>query len=319
LTVIVLTYNSAATIGDCLDSLAAQRYEDFDVVVVDDDSVDDTLSVVSDYMSRLKISVVRNGAHSIPRGRNLGISAAQTDIVAFMDSDDSADPSWTQVIIDTFRAHPEMALLGGQLLPAHRTAVAHAIALNDHAIRRLFLSGALQFCAGNSALNIKMLQGVRFDENFKFGEDLELASRVTDPDAKRYVREMIIHQHSRETFSEYARQMYRYGFMKVWFSFATRTFRLLDYVPMALLVGGAVASLALQTWWPMLLNIPFALAEALFVVCFQRCPMRIAALTFPAWLVKNLSWTVGMGSGLVTLAVNADSRNLVRAKRAEWT
>ena len=37
LTVIVLTYNSAATIGACLDALVRQEYKDFDVVVVDDD------------------------------------------------------------------------------------------------------------------------------------------------------------------------------------------------------------------------------------------------------------------------------------------
>jgi hypothetical protein len=262
----------------------------------------------------MKLSVVRNGSHNIPRGRNIGIGVAQTDIVAFLDSDDCAAPDWTQVVIDTFRKYPEMALIGGQLTPAYRNSVAHAIGLNDHAIRRLFLGGLLQFCAGNSAVNIKMLQGVRYNEDFKFGEDLELASRIT---AKHYVREMVILQHSRGTFSQYAKQMYRYGFMKAWVSFAARSFRLLDLVPLALLVGGVAASLALWTWWPLLLNIPFALAEAIFVVCYMRCPPRVAVLTFPAWLVKNLSWSAGIACGLVAIAVDANSRRLALAKRVE--
>ena len=66
LTVVILTYNSGNTIGECLDSLVSQRYQDFEVIIVDDDSVDETLAVVSDYSSRIKISVVRNGAHKHP-------------------------------------------------------------------------------------------------------------------------------------------------------------------------------------------------------------------------------------------------------------
>ena len=145
----------------------------------------------------------------------------------------------------TFREYPETALLGGMILPAYRSNVAHAIALNDYAIRRLFLGGTLQFSGGNSAINRKALHRAYFDEDFKFAEDLELAARVTGPGAKRYVREMAIYQHSRETFHQYAKQMYQYGFMKVWLSFALRSFRWLDFVPMALLAVGAVAALSL--------------------------------------------------------------------------
>lgn len=315
LTVVVLTYNSAATIGECLDSLVSQEHQEFDVVVVDDDSVDETLSVVSEYSARMKITTVRNGAHNIPRGRNIGIAAAQTDIVAFLDSDDCATPAWTRTIVDTFRAHPEAVLIGGRLMPAYRTRVAHAIAVNDDAIRRLFPSDLLHFSAGNSALNIQLLQGVRYDEDFKFGEDLDLASRVAHLGTRRYVPEMMVRLHSRGTFSQYARQMYQYGLMKVWVSFAARSFRWLDFVPLALLLGGIGASLALLAWWPLLLNVPFALAEALFVVFLQRCPVRVAVLTFPAWLVKNLSWSAGIASGLVVLATDPGARRIVRGMR----
>ena len=317
LTVVILTYNSGDSIRAPLEALATQRHSDFEVMVVDDDSVDDTLSVVAEYLPRMKLSVLRNGAHNIPRGRNIGLDAAQTDIVAFADSDDYPTPEWTQVIVETFRQYPETVLLGGNLLPSWRSNVAHAIALNDHAIRRLFLGGVLQFCAGNSAVNIKALQGARFDEDFKAGEDLELASRVTGP--KRYVPEMAVHHHSRETFRQYVKQMYRYGFMKAWFSYVAQDFRWLDFIPLALLVGGIAASAALQTWWPLLLNIPFALAEALFVVVYERCPLRVAALTFPAWLVKNLAWSAGITCGLAQLAVHRNLRVSARAKRAVRT
>jgi glycosyltransferase involved in cell wall biosynthesis len=319
LTVVVLTYNSAATIGACLDALVRQEYKDFDVVVVDDDSSDETLTITSDYTASLRLSVTKNGSHNIPRGRNIGIDYSQTELVAFVDSDDLAADDWTRVIVETFREHPDTALIAGDLVPAYRTSVAHAIALNDDAVRQLFGSGLILFGVGNSAINRKVLPDARFNEDFRFAEDLEFVARVNEHYAWRYVREMKIHHYSRETFAQYAKQMYQYGYMKMHFSYAARSYRWLDFVPIALLVVGGVAGLALRSWWPLLGNLPFALAEALFVVCYQRCTARIAALTFPAWVVKNLCWSYGLMHGLVTLALDGDVRRLLRSKRAVRT
>lgn len=319
LTVVVLTYDSAATIGACLDSLVQQEYKDFDVVVVDDDSADETLSIVSGYSSSLRLSVTKNGSHNIPRGRNIGIDFSQTDLVAFVDSDDRAADDWTRLIAGTFREHPDTALIAGDLVPAYRTSVAHAISLNDYAVRRLFRSGVLQFCACNCAINRKVLPDARFNEDLRFAEDLELLARIEEDYPWRYVPGMKVHHYSRETFAQYARQVYRYGFMKMHFSFAARSYRWLDFVPIALLVGGGIASLALRSWWPLLLNLPFALAEAVFVVCYQRCTARIAALIFPARVVKNLCWSYGVMHGLVTLALDSDMRRLLQSKRAVRT
>lgn len=135
LTVVILTYNSAATIGACLESLVGQKYQDFDVVVVDDDSTDDTLPIVGGYSSSLPLLVVRNGSHIIPRGRNIGIAASKTDLIAFVDSDDSAEPGWTKTIIETFQQNPGIAMISGDLVQAYRTTTARAIAMNDDAIR----------------------------------------------------------------------------------------------------------------------------------------------------------------------------------------
>lgn len=316
LTVAILTYNSAATLGACLDSLAGQADRDFGVVVVDDDSTDETLAIVASFSSLLRITVTRNGSHVIPRGRNIGLAASKTSVVAFIDSDDRAEPGWTRAISTAFRDHPGIALISGPLTPAYRTRIAQAIAMNDDAIRRLSGRGITQVNAGNCAINRDIAPDACFDEDFRFAEDLELASRFGTPDQWRHIPGMRIQVYSRETFRQYARQMYRYGFMKQHFSFTTRTYRWLDYVPLALLIGGGLAGVALQSWWPPLLTVPFSLLEALFVVCCQRCPGTVAALTMPAWVVKNLSWSCGVATGLVSLALDGDTRRLLQAKRA---
>ncbi len=315
LTVVVLTYNSAATLGACLDSLAGQADGDFGVIAVDDDSTDETLAIVASYSSRLRITVARNGSHVIPRGRNIGLAASQTSVVAFIDSDDRAEPGWTRAIGTAFRDHPGTAMISGGLVPAYRTRIAQAIAVNDDAVRRLFGGGIMQFSAGNCAINRDVAPGTFFDEDFRFAEDLELASRMGARYRCQHIPGMRIRVYSRETFRQYARQMYRYGFMKQYFSFTARTYRWLDYVPLALLIGGGLAGVALRSWWPLLLTVPFSLLEALFVVCYQRCPASVAALTVPAWVVKNLSWSCGVAHGLVALAMDGDTRRLLHTKR----
>ncbi len=314
LTVVVLTYNSRATIGPCLASLVGQEFKDFEVLVVDDDSEDDTLEIVSAFSPRLRTRITRNGSHSIPRGRNIGLAQARTAIVAFLDSDDSALPDWTRVIVQAFQADASIACISGDLHLAYRTATGHAIALNDDAVRRCFGGHAL-ISGGNSAINRTVDADTRFDEDFRFAEDLDLITRFAGVNRWRHVPEMKINHFSRDTLGQYSVQMYRYGFMKQLFAFRSRSYRWLDFVPLILILCGVATSLAIWTWWPLTLVIVLSLLEAAFVIVYQRCPLRVAALTFPAWVVKNVTWTCGTCVGLVTLGLRADVRRSLRSKR----
>lgn len=55
LSVVILTYNSCKTIGKCLRSLENQENKDFEILIVDDDSTDDTLKIVKSFFSKSKI------------------------------------------------------------------------------------------------------------------------------------------------------------------------------------------------------------------------------------------------------------------------
>ena len=76
--VVVLTYDSAATIEACLWSLANQSVPPAEILVVDDDSTDSTLDLVAGLAGVFPVPllVVRNGSHNISRGRNLGLAMA---------------------------------------------------------------------------------------------------------------------------------------------------------------------------------------------------------------------------------------------------
>lgn len=89
--VIVPTYNSAHYLPDCMDSLLSQTFKDFEVIVIDDASTDNTERVISKYTNsfsnRLKYIKLDN---NVGRGevRNYGIIEAQGEYIAFLDADD---------------------------------------------------------------------------------------------------------------------------------------------------------------------------------------------------------------------------------------
>lgn len=88
--IIVPVFNGAATIGRALDSVFAQTLTDFEVVVSDDGSVDDTPAVLAGYGPRIRVVSQPNRGPSA--ARNAGIRASSGEYVAFLDADDEWMP-----------------------------------------------------------------------------------------------------------------------------------------------------------------------------------------------------------------------------------
>jgi glycosyltransferase involved in cell wall biosynthesis len=85
--IIIPTYNRAATIAVSVASALAQTYQPIEVIVVDDGSDDDTASALSDYADRIRLIRQKNAGPSAARNR--GVAESRGDIIAFLDSDDA--------------------------------------------------------------------------------------------------------------------------------------------------------------------------------------------------------------------------------------
>ena len=87
ISVIIPTYNEAQVIGECLLSLAKQSIKDFEVIVVDDGSTDDTLTVITKLQVSYKLHVTRQKHQGPGVARNLGAKQAKGQILVFVDAD----------------------------------------------------------------------------------------------------------------------------------------------------------------------------------------------------------------------------------------
>ena len=88
--VVIPVYNGAATIGHALASVFAQSYSDYEVVVLDDGSTDDTASVLAGYGDRIR--VISQPNRGLSAARNAGVRASGGEYVAFLDDDDEWMP-----------------------------------------------------------------------------------------------------------------------------------------------------------------------------------------------------------------------------------
>jgi glycosyltransferase involved in cell wall biosynthesis len=107
--VIVPTYNGEAFLRETLDSVFAQTYQPFEVVVCDDGSSDQTLAILAEYAGRLRLVQQKN--QGVAAARNRASLEARGEFLAFLDHDDLWEPHMLATLVPMLVAHPSFGLV----------------------------------------------------------------------------------------------------------------------------------------------------------------------------------------------------------------
>lgn len=139
--VVVASYNGASTLKVCLQSLQSLNYPDYEVILVDDGSTDETAAIAAEYPS------VRYFRHAANEGlsvaRNTGIAAASGEIVAFTDSDCRADEDWLFYLIGDLINSRFAGIGGHNLLPPDDAATAACVMVSPGGPAHVMLTDRL--------------------------------------------------------------------------------------------------------------------------------------------------------------------------------
>ena len=103
--VIIPSYNSANTILETLDSVFSQTYSNLEVIVVDDNSNDDSVSLIEQHFPHTIIITKKDGDKGVSATRNLGIQSASGKYIAFLDADDIWLPSKIEKQMEALDGH----------------------------------------------------------------------------------------------------------------------------------------------------------------------------------------------------------------------
>lgn len=104
--VIIPTFNRGWVVREAIDSVLIQDYLNFELIVVDDGSTDDTDAILVTYGNRLE--VIKQPNRGVSAARNRGIAAARGELIAFLDSDDYWLPQKLSIQVEYFNQHPEV-------------------------------------------------------------------------------------------------------------------------------------------------------------------------------------------------------------------
>jgi glycosyltransferase involved in cell wall biosynthesis len=106
--IIIPAYNQAQYLAEAIRSALAQTYRNYEIIVVDDGSTDDTPQVAKQFNGQ--VHYLRQENQGLAGARNTGIRQARGEYIALLDSDDAWQPNYLQVMTDLAAQHPEASV-----------------------------------------------------------------------------------------------------------------------------------------------------------------------------------------------------------------
>lgn len=190
ISVIVPVYNTEKFINRCVDSILAQTYRNFELILVDDGSTDKSNAICDEYTkqdSRIRVLHLLNGGVSY--ARNMGLEGAKGNYVTFVDSDDTIAPNFLadgieycqKECLDIFGGcHVRMQKNGLQV----PSLIAHTIFnedrwLSEYENMELLRTNLIASCWGK-LIRREFISDVRFKNGMRFGEDLQFCFQLLD-------------------------------------------------------------------------------------------------------------------------------------------
>jgi peptidoglycan/xylan/chitin deacetylase (PgdA/CDA1 family)/GT2 family glycosyltransferase/2-polyprenyl-3-methyl-5-hydroxy-6-metoxy-1,4-benzoquinol methylase len=174
--------NAAATLSRALESLTAQTYADWEAVVVDDGSTDETGEIAREWARREpRIRVLEQPGAGVSAARNTGVATAQHPLLLFLDADDEILPRALEVLVGTLEESPWLVGVYGRwarVTPAGRVIELYpAIVPDDDAFPLLatYCVFAIHTCVVRHEA-VERVGG--FDTSLRTCEDWDLWQRI---------------------------------------------------------------------------------------------------------------------------------------------
>ena len=226
--VIVPTYNRADEIIELLDSLEKQTISknDFEVIIVDDGSTDNTENIISNYISNQKINIsfIKQDHKGPGEARNLGMQKAQGKYYLFIDSDCIADKEWLSSYKSAVQGIDPAGFGGPDKVLPNFSPVQKAI---DYSMTSFITTGGIR---GSSKKKISKYyprsfnMGVRADivdkiggmGKLRHGQDIEFSNRILSTGEQVIkVDSAVVYHKRRMSIKKFFKQVFNWGVARI--------------------------------------------------------------------------------------------------------
>jgi hypothetical protein len=211
--VVVCTYDGGRTLEQCLQSLGKVRYPDYEVIVVDDGSTDNTADILTRFPN---VQVIRQENLGLSVARNVGLQHATGSVIAYTDSDCFVDPDWLTQLVYQLEETGAAAVGGPNLTPPDGRLAACVAACPGQPTHVLESEQVAEHIPGcNMAFRRDALLAINgFDPRFRqAGDDVDLCWRLEEAGYWiTFSPGAVVWHHRRHNTSAYLQQQAGYGF-----------------------------------------------------------------------------------------------------------
>jgi GT2 family glycosyltransferase len=218
ISVVICAYNAASTLEDCLSSLERLTYPNYEVLIINDGSRDDTGAIARRHPSMRLVEVPNGG---LSRARNIGLAHATGDIVAYTDADVRVEPHWLTYLAQPFLTSDVVACGGPNVAPPDDPWLARAVALSPggptHVLADDRIAEHVPGC--NFAVRREALAAISgFNPIYlRAGDDVDVCWRLQARGGRiGFAPAALVWHHHRPSLKAYWRQQVGYGEGEAW-------------------------------------------------------------------------------------------------------
>jgi len=311
LTVVIPTKNSGKSLEDCLKSLQQQTYKNFDILIVDGYSTDNTVDIAK----KFKAKVVYDDGKTRASACNKALEIVGTPYIAFTDDDAIPFKDWVEKIVKFFESHNCVSVGGINFSPPDDSIFAKSV---DVLFSSKLVAGKSRYgkvwdkvreinhnpgC--NVAYKTSIIRKIGFDEDLPTAEDVVLDYKIKKSGGKIYFSPDIkVYHRRRNNLKSLFKQIYKYGLGR---AIANKRYKelksLLHILPtITLLATPLVLCLLLVAQKVFMLLISIYILIILLGNSLSQSPYKNIKTILIATFLANISylaWAIGYLKGVI--------------------
>ena len=306
--IIIPVYNRSQEVDELLESLCAQTFKDFEVVVVEDGSSEKCDTVCEKYANRLALSYHFKPNSGPGPSRNYGAERSQGEYLIILDSDVIVPENYLETIEEELDREPCDAFGGPDRAHESFTTIQKAI---NYAMTSFFTTGGIRggkkkldkFYPRSFNLGIKksVYEALGGFAPMRYGEDIDLSTRIFKGGYScRLFPEAFVYHKRRVKFSSFFRQVKHSGEARVELKKKyPETFKLVHLLPAAFVAGNLLlVMLGIFHHWLWLIPIALYVVMVFIDSFVKNKDLKVALLSVPAAYCQLF----GYGTGFIGAA-----------------
>ena len=192
ISIITPTYNRELLVQTTIKSIRSQTFTNWELIIVDDGSTDNTEEVLKPYLQDSRIQYVKKANSGQAPSLNVGVSHAKGEFIVFLDSDDEAYPNWLQVVSDNLKKDTGILCVG-----AIRKFPDGTMIQEDMNVFRLFgKTWKLKFTCGSLFIRRDIFNAIGgYDATLKANIQTDLGYRLLSYLRNTNLKPVVLHEY----------------------------------------------------------------------------------------------------------------------------